>query len=257
MNLLQGDLGQTIFDQPVLFEVKEYLLRSLLLIGIALSLSIPLGIAKGILDFRHANRKTNFLANGTTALVQSLLDFMIIIGVQWGLMELMDWGFPHFSVYMADDWYSFILPSVLLTLFPIAYLARITSLALGTQEKQLYILFARAKGVSEQLVLWKHMLRNSWSMTLDHFPSMMTVLLSNLLLVEYLTQFKGGAYRLYQAVGYHDTGGFNHFRIGDKPPFEADLIIVILFLFMLLILLIKILCTALKYFLDPLWREEK
>lgn len=53
-NLLQGDLGQTIFEQPVLYEVGEYVLRSLLLISIALIISLPLGIAKGVFNFRHA-----------------------------------------------------------------------------------------------------------------------------------------------------------------------------------------------------------
>ncbi len=159
---------------------------------------------------------------------------MVIIGVQWGLMTLMEWGLPHFSVYMADNWYSFILPSLLLTLFPTAYLARITSMALGSQEKQLYVLFARTKGIRERMLLWKHMLRNCWSGILDFMPTLITVLLSNLLLVEYLTQFKGAAYRLFQAVGYHNVVEFNGFRI------ENEVICFLLFVFMFLILLTKI-----------------
>lgn len=253
----EGDLGQTLYGDSVVAEGMEYMTKSLLLIGIAFLLSIPLGIAKGIMDFRHVNRKTNLLGNGSTAFFQSVPDFMIIICVQWGLMELMDWGFPQFSVYMSDDWYSFILPSLLLMLFPTAYLARITSMALGRQENQLYILFARSKGLSERVVLWKHMLGNCWSLILNHLPSIITAILSNLLIVEYLTQYKGAATRLYEAMGYRDSSTTNVFFPGEEFIFEANLIIVIVGLFTLLILITKIASMVAKYYLDPLWREGK
>ncbi len=255
--IYERNLGQTFFERPVEVEAVEYALKSLPLIAISLFLSIPLGIAKGVMDLRHSNRKTNFLGNGTTAFFQSVPDFMVIICVQWGLMELMSWGLPRFSVYMDDEWYSFILPSLLLTLFPAAYLARITSMALGSQEEQLYILFARAKGLSERVVLWKHMLRNCWPAILNHLPSIVSVTLSNLLIVEYLTQYRGAAFRLYQALGYHNSAAINVIYPGKEVVSENNLIIVIVTLFMFLILLTKIASLISRYFLDPLWREEK
>jgi oligopeptide transport system permease protein len=253
----EGNLGQTIFDQPVEVEWMHYMSRSLLLIGIAFLLSVPMGIAKGIIDYRHAHRKTNVLGNGTTAFFQSVPDFMVIICVQWGLVELMEIGFPRFSVYIADKWYSFILPSILLSLFPTVYLARITSSALAGQEKKLYVLFARSKGLSERMVLYRHMLRNCWPTVLSHLPSIMTVILSNLLIVEYLTTYKGAAYRLYEAVGYNDSAARNVFYAGMQPVFEANLILAILFSFMFLILITQIISAIARNRLDPLWREEK
>lgn len=255
--IYERNLGETIFEQPVEVEAVEYALKSLPLIVISFFLSVPLGIAKGMMDLRHTNRKTNFLGNGSTAFFQSVPDFMVIICVQWGLMELMSWGLPQFSVYMDDEWYSFILPSLLLTLFPAAYLARITSMALGSQEEQLYILFARAKGLSERMVLWKHMLRNCWSIILNHLPSIMSVILSNLLIVEFLTQYRGVAFRLYQALGYHNSAAINVIHPGMEVISENNLVIVIVTLFMFLILLTKIASLIARYILDPLWREEK
>jgi oligopeptide transport system permease protein len=254
--LQTGDWGTDRYGQGVDEAFSFYFSRSLLVIALALLVAIPLGIGKGIFDFRHSNRVTQLLGNGTTWLVQSLPDFFVIISIQWGLLALFRWGFPQFSVFLGDQWYSFILPGFLLSLLPAAYLARITSAALADQEKKWHILFARAKGVGERMLLYRHLLRNCWPTILSHNTSLMILLLSNLIVVEYVTFYRGAAYRFFEAAGFPTVLSRNVFYPGSAIIRETDLMIAFFAGFMFLILVFQIISLIIRYRLDPAWRDE-
>lgn len=249
-------LGQSRYKIPVEEEIGRYLPRSMKLIFLAFIISIPLGILKGIYDLKNTYTKRNLLGNGTTWLFQSLPDFLVVMVVQFLLLNLLFKTGIHISVYGHEQWYSFILPSIILAIYPLFYVARITSSALAGEETQQYIQTARAKGLSSTVVLYKHMLSNCWGVILSHISSIMIFVISNLLIIEYLMSYKGAAYRLYEAMGHHETHTGNFFRAGMQVIYEIDLVIGLLISFMVFILIAQFISQVAKFYLDPRWRDE-
>jgi oligopeptide transport system permease protein len=249
-------LGESRYGNSVEEEIMRYVPRSLWLIISAFIICIPLGILKGIYDYKKTNSRYNVLGNGTTWLFQSLPDFFIVMVIQFLLLKLMQGSLIHFSVYGYEKWYNFILPSILLSVYPTMYIARITSSSLSGQEKQAYIQTARAKGLTGSFILYKHMLANCWSVILSHISSIMVYILSNLLIIEYLMYYKGAAYRLFEAFGHHNSATNNFYRVGHKETYESELIIGLLLSFMLVILVSQIISTITKNVLDPRRGDE-
>lgn len=239
-----GSLGKDKYGIPVGSVIAEYLPRSLLIIFTAFVISLPLGILKGIFDFRSDHKKIGAIGQLLTFFMLSLPDFFIIICVQWLLIlyipgiKFLAFGFGH--------WYSFLLPSILVAIYPIFYLARITSTAISNQMGEQYVQVARGAGFSERFVLYKHVLANCWRTILSHLSTVMLFILSNLLLVEYLMDYKGGAWRLFTAFRYS-----KEFRMGEKSQFEAGVVIGLALCFIMVILVVQLGSQIAAYYADP------
>lgn len=249
-------LGQSRYRISVEEEIGRYLPRSMKLILLAFIISFPLGILKGIYDLKRTYTRKNLLGNGTTWLFQSLPDFFVVMVVQFLMLSLLFKTGIHISVFGHEQWYSFILPSIILSIYPLFYVARITSSALAGEETQQYVQTARAKGLSSTLVLYKHMLSNCWGVILSHISSIMIFVISNLLIIEYLMFYKGAAYRLFEAMGHHEFHTGNFFRAGMQVVYEIELVIGILVTFMLFILIAQFISQVAKFYMDPRWRDE-
>jgi oligopeptide transport system permease protein len=248
-------LGQTRHRYTVEFELQHYMSRSIYLIVTAFLVSIPLGLLKGIYDYRKTHTRKNILGNGSTWFFQSIPDFFVVISVQVFFIGLYKMGFPLIPLFGYDHWYSFLTPSLMLSIYPIVYIARITSSALAAQEREQYIRTAQAKGLSERVILYKHAMGNCWGTILSHFSSLMLYILSNLLIIEYLMFYRGAAYRLYEAMGFYDGVLRGAVRTGASV-FEAELVIGFSICFMFLVLLAQIISQFSKYYLDPRWRGD-
>jgi oligopeptide transport system permease protein len=256
-NLRMGEgLGEDRFGEPVVQILERYVPRSLKLILAAFLISIPLGIWKGIFDYRHNKTKWNLFGNGTTWTLQSIPDFFTIILIQWIAILLMRAGFPDIPIYGYDDRYSFIFPSIILSFYPTVYIARVTSSLLVGQEHQPYLQTAKSKGASDRKILYRHVLGNCWTVIFTHFSSVMLYILSNLLIVEYLIFYKGAGYRLWQAMGFHNANLTGSYKATANGIFEANVVIGITIFFMLLVLLAQWTSQITKYYIDPRLRGE-
>lgn len=214
--------------------------RSIVIIMFALLLGTVLGTLKGVMDYKLSKTRFNVLGNWTTWLFQSIPDFLLLLLIQWITIRYIRW-LPFFP---QGEWYDFILPSVLVSIYPIIYLARITSASIAMQEGELYIRVARAKGLTEFVILFKHMLRNSISTILTHLPSLFVYILSNLLMVEIFMNYPGAANRLFLAIDYSRS-------FGTGPNYEPGVIIGIATCFMVLFLIVQFISQAAKRYLDP------
>jgi len=238
---INQSLGPTRDSKITVSEtIMQSMGNSIVIILVAFILGIVLGTLKGILDFKLTNSKFSFLGNWTTWLIQSIPDFMLVLIVQWLTIRHLRWipFFPH------GEWSDFILPSILVSIYPIIYLARITSASLAMQEGQLYIRVARAKGIKERVILYKHMLYNSMATILTHITPLFVYILSNLLIVEIFSNYPGAAYRLYMAIDYSRY-------VGTGPNYEPGVIIGIVFCFMVLLVIIQFIGQLVKRKFDP------
>lgn len=159
-NLAQGDLGSTISigaSRPVTEVIAERLPATLELGLPAFFLSIFLGIPLGILSaYRHESLVDRIIMTFSLA-GQSLPSFFIgivlilIFGVQ------LKW-LPTFG---RETPAHFILPTITLMVFPLAFIIRLTRASMLEILSETYLRTARAKGLNEQRVIFTHALRNA------------------------------------------------------------------------------------------------
>ncbi|GAK11969.1 oligopeptide transport system permease protein OppB [Geomicrobium sp. JCM 19039] len=199
-----GSLGENRYGTSVLVDLHLYASRSLQLIGIASIIAIFIGTAKAYFDTRYKGifaRSSRKIGQG----MQALPDFFIIIVVQMVVLWLFRQGFPQFSLYGNEDLSSFLFAAVLLSLFPSMYFANIVASTLESEEGSFYLIAAKGRGVKKSVLLIKHQLANALPSIIQQIPIMFMYLLSNLLMVEFLTSFRGAMYRTYQAMGFQET----------------------------------------------------
>lgn len=240
-------LGETKGWQSVEEVIVSFMPASLKVIFTAFFLSMFIGLYKGIFDFRQVNRKTNFLGNGTTFLFQAIPDFFLIILTVLFIINYM----TFIPIFSQGEWYSFIFPAVIVSIYPSMYVARITSAAMTNQEGMQYIEVAKAKGLTEKMVLYRHVLRNCYGIILSHCSSVMLLIISNLLMVEFLLGYKGAAFRLFEALDYS-----NIMVAGQRSKFEGELVIGISLCFLVIVLLSRILSEWASNYFDPRRNEQ-
>ena len=156
--LVQGDLGLSFRHPgvPVTEVIKSALWISPLLAMSALALAVPIGLALGIYAAIKRNSLTDtgvmlLVVTGLSVPSFALAAFMVwLFSLQLGWLPVAGWTRPAHAV----------LPVVLLTIPPAAYIARLARTFMLEVLQQDYIRTARAKGLSERLVIWRHGLRN-------------------------------------------------------------------------------------------------
>ncbi len=229
----EGSLGATKNKEPFEQIVLEYFPRSFSVIATAILLAITLGMAKGIFDYRNRYTYLNFLGTGVTSILNSLPDFFMIIVLQWVILI----HFNFIDFFGHDQWFNFILPGLLVSLYPMMYFARITFTALANEDGEMYIQYARAKGLAERFVIHKHILKKCFRPILQHLGVVMTYVVSNLLIVEWLMEYKGAAWRMMVSIKRLDPSPENQPYM-DFP--EIGLIVEFSFCFVVLLLITQI-----------------
>ena len=198
-----GSLGIDYKKRSVGPLVADRMWRSLTLAGVAILLATALGLSKGFWDF-HQLRRWKFAPGPViTSAVQGLPDFWLILMLQlsaaW-LYKTFQWR-PFAIIWKSDEPVtSLVYPMIALSLVPLASMARITCTAMSNVWDKDYIRTARAKGVHEARVIYKHAMRNAIVQVLDNMPGVAAMMVSNLLVVEYLFNYPGLTLLLKDAV---------------------------------------------------------
>ncbi len=170
--LLHGNLGVSIsYGRPVLDVILDRLPQTILLVGTAILFSIIFGILFGIFSARKAYSKrdhaTYILATlfySSPVYVTGLL-FILVFSIWFHI-------FPSGSMYTPEStaniftWvqsilWHLVLPAGTLFLFFVASYTLVSRASLIDAMGQNYVTMARAKGVPERRILFRHALRNS------------------------------------------------------------------------------------------------
>ena len=155
---LQGDFGQSVrHGEPAFDLVLERMPATFELAGAALLLALCLAIPAGILSAVRRNSALDYIATVVALFGQSLPTFwlgimlILVFSVQFHWLPSSGRGtLPHL-----------ILPAITLGLFTTARITRLTRSGMLEVLNQDYIRTARAKGVSDPPVVWKHALKNA------------------------------------------------------------------------------------------------
>jgi len=156
--LAKFDLGRSARTQnPVIEEIWARLPNTILLAVVAITLACLFGIPAGIIS---AIRPYTFL----DYLVTSAALFGISMPVFWlGLMLVIVFSviLPWLPAGGTGSWKHVILPSITLTAFVVAFIARMTRSSMLEVLSQDYTTTARSKGLMEKVVVIKHALKNA------------------------------------------------------------------------------------------------
>jgi peptide/nickel transport system permease protein len=171
-NLAQGSLGfSPRYNMPVATLIGQRLPGTLLLMGLALSIALLLGIALGCIMALNAGRWPDRLISVASLIFYSVpgfwigLMFIILFSVTLGWLpsggaETIGAGLTGTAAIL-DRLRHMVLPATSLALFYVAIYARLTRAAVLEVASQDFVRTAAAKGLSPITVAVRHILRNA------------------------------------------------------------------------------------------------
>ncbi len=164
--LPRGDFGMSyrFANLPVTQIIGTSLAISPVLALTALAIALAFGLLLG--TFAALRRNTGadtavivVLVAGISIPNFAMAAFLVyLFAIKLGVLPVAGWGDPS----------QLILPVVVLAIPPMAYIARLTRTYMLEVLQQDYIRTARAKGMRERIVIWRHALRNTLVPLLDH-----------------------------------------------------------------------------------------
>nr|WP_211110334.1 ABC transporter permease [Acuticoccus mangrovi] len=228
-NLLQGDLGNsTITAAPVTKELFSRFPATLELSICALLIGVTAGLWLG----RAAARRPGGGTDGGLTLL-SLLGISIPIFVLGPLLQyvfgvVLDWlptsgrinprlfvstptGFLLWDTASQGEWGAFrdvvahlVLPSVTLSMMPMAMVARMTRSSVIEVQREDYVRTARAKGVVPPRIARRHVMRNAWLPVVTVIGLQVGALLAGTVITETVFGWNGVGSLVVNAINQRD-----------------------------------------------------
>lgn len=162
-NILEGDFGRSYtLNRPVIDEVLERFNATLILAGAAMLLCSFFGLIAGIVSavrqFGWADRLITFVVLIGISVPSFWLGLMLILVFAVNLQWLPASGM--YAIYgggdLPDLLKHLLLPAITLSVVATGVIARLTRAAMLEVLRQDYIRTARAKGLSERRVIYRH-----------------------------------------------------------------------------------------------------
>src|ERR1700716_110220 len=198
---LTGNFGNSFFHRTPAFPlVIERMSTTLLLTALSMTLALAAALPVGIYSAVRRGRAVDQLATGTVFLGQSMPVFwtgimlILLFSVQWRLLAVSGWG----------SWAAVLLPTVTLSTFTAPLLLRIVRSSMLDVIGLDYVRTARAKGVSEWLVICRHALRNAALPIVTVIGLQFGILLGGAVLTETVFAVPGVGRLLVRAIAQLD-----------------------------------------------------
>jgi len=220
--LLQGKMGfSSVFKEEVSTIVGKrlrltgYLMFAVLCVMIPMALIV--GVVAGMREGTRTDRALSTFAIVTTATpeyVSGIVFVVIFASSQMGLSPLFaEWGWIEGRTILKGSsatamdnitFANFTLPVMALALYGMGYIARMTRASMAEVMTSQYIRTARLKGVSFYSIVIKHALRNALIAPFTIIMLQIPWLLTGVVIVETLFNYKGFGWALVQAAGNND-----------------------------------------------------
>ena len=206
-NMLQGDFGRSFsLNRPVLDEVTERFMATLALAGTSFVLCALFGIMAGVVS---AARQYGWADRGIT--------FAVLLGISipsffLGMMMILIFAvhlrwFPVSGMYaiygggdLADLLHHLVMPAVALSVVATGVVARLARSAMLEVLRQDFIRTARAKGVGEGRVVWRHALKAAMVSIIPVLGIQAGFVLSGAVYIEMVFQWPGVGRMLVDAI---------------------------------------------------------
>ena len=215
-SIAHGQLGYSFsLRQPVLDVLRQTLPRTLLLTGLALTLAFAIGMVVGVAQAARRGSWFDRIASGTLLTFYSLPDFwgalmILLLFSAWipifpaGNMVDTLHDYMSSSQQIVDRLKHLVLPVGALTLLTTASIARYQRAAMLEVLPADFIRTARAKGLSEREIIWRHALRMALTPMVTLAGLFLPALLGGALFVEKVFNWPGMGLVAASAITTHD-----------------------------------------------------
>jgi len=204
LGLLHGDLGVSYrqSDRPVTEVIGDGIKVSATLGGLAMLVSVVVGLPLGIVAALRRNRALDYLSVSLATLGASTPNFVlgiiliVIFASTFHLLPTIGWG----------SWKQAIMPVLALSALPTAFLARITRASTLEVLQQDYVRTAWAKGLSVRAVVLRHVARNALIPVLTLAGPMAAALVTGSFIIESQFAIPGVGRAFVTAIFGRDYG---------------------------------------------------
>ena len=237
--LSKGDFGPSYkyVDRSVNDIIRETLPVSVELGLIALFLSIALGSVVGIISAIKPRGLFDFFAVSTATALVSVPSFVVgavliyFFSVRFRIFPAALWGSPSHVV----------LPALTLAAGPAAYLARLIRASMLETSDALFIRTARAKGLSNFVIITKHILRNALIPVVTVMGPITAFLITGSFVVEHIFAIPG-------------IGRFFVLAVSNR---DYPLVMGITIVYTVILVLANLIVDILYVYLDPRIKFDK
>jgi oligopeptide transport system permease protein len=216
--LIRGDLGPSFKyrNRTVNDLVKDSLPVSIQLGALAMMIALGIGIPMGIIAALKQNTVVDYVATFIAVIGVSLHNLILgpfliwLFGLKLGWFPVATWGAkpPYILGFLPTPSMDFfkhaILPAFTLGTALTASLARLTRASLLQVVREDYIRTARAKGLSERVIVIRHALRNSMIPVLTILGPMFAAVLTGTFIVEHIFGIPGMGKHFVTSIGNRD-----------------------------------------------------
>ncbi|GGF59124.1 glutathione transport system permease protein GsiC [Azorhizobium oxalatiphilum] len=231
-NALTGDFGISLKTRrPVITEIGERLMPTVWLTVFAMIWATIFGLLIGVLSAVKRGRWQDY--GGMIVAVSGISFPSFWLGLL--LIDLFSVRLGWLPTGGYGTWAHFVMPSFTLGLGVAAVMARFTRSAFVEIAREDYVRTARAKGVPEKFVIWKHTLRNALVPVITMTGLQFGFLLGGSIVVETVFSWPGLGRLLVDSVSYR-----------DYPVIQAEIL-----LFSIEFILINLMVDVLYAFANP------
>lgn len=210
-NVLQGNLGHSwAYKLPVADLIGQRVWATFLLSMSAFvfswTIAIPLGVLAAVYKDSIFDRISAALAYAALSIPEFFLALILVFfAAQTGWFPLggatsIDYDYLSFGGQVLDRVHHLILPTLALGIGSIASIMRIMRANFLDTIRAGFVTTARAKGLRERVVMFKHVLRNAINPLVSAFGFAFSGLLSGALMVEIVLQYPGLGQLMYQSI---------------------------------------------------------
>jgi peptide/nickel transport system permease protein len=210
-NLLHGDFGRSyMLNRPVLDEILERFSATLILAGTSLVICTILGLLAGIVSavrqFTWADRLITVIVLIGISMPSFFLGLLLIIifGVQWRLLPPSGMLSTYGGGDLADLLRHLILPAATLSVVATGVVARLTRASMLEVLRQDYVRTARAKGLDERTVIYKHAFKAALVSVVPVIGIQAGFVLGGAVYIETVFQWPGIGAMLVKAISTRD-----------------------------------------------------
>lgn len=209
-SFIRGDLGVTSTGEKVSQKLKERIPNTLLLTSLVILLTWLVGVPLGIIAAVHWKTTFDRVLTVFTSIGMAIPSFffavlLLLFAVKTGWFPIGGLTSPNFADMnfiekFFDIAYHLILPVFVLFTISLAGLQRQMRANMLDVLDSDYVKFARAKGLPEFVVIYKHALRNAINPMITLLGFEFAGLLSGAALTEYVFQYPGLGRLILEAV---------------------------------------------------------
>ena len=201
LKLLKGDLGVSMYFKtdvaPLIFsKLETTLLLAVYALGVALLISVPLGVLAAI----YKNSWVDRICLAVAVVGQAMPNFffalilIMLFSISWRLLPVSGSG----------TWQHFVMPAITLGYYAAPAFMRLIRAGMIEVLGADYIRTARAKGLPTHTVIFKHALRNAIVPVVALAAVQLGFLLGGSIVIETIFALDGLGYLAYQSITFKD-----------------------------------------------------